>query len=248
MIELLLQAERALSMGLVDQAERLYRQAIDADPRNSIAVVGLARVALERDDDVEAWRQARRALEIDPENAAARRLVDRLEEIWRHEGRPIPDPSAASVASPTSTAPAPAAAPVAPVAASGAGEETTIERPAASVDGAAPQESEAPGSPSLRAPAPGSTVVERSNDALAPPTPSPASTSVEPAATGNLGDTRPARAEPSPASMSVEPAATGDPGDTRSNRAEPPPGTEQPARERAHGPGLVDRLLRRNRA
>ena len=91
MIELLLQAERALSMGLIDDAERVYRQASEADPRNSIAVVGLARVALERGADEEAWRQARRALAIDPENAAARRIVDRLEETWRHRGTAPPD-------------------------------------------------------------------------------------------------------------------------------------------------------------
>jgi hypothetical protein len=90
-IELLLQAERAMSMGLVDQAERLYRQAADADPRNSIAVVGLARVALERGDDVLAWREANRALTIDPENAAAQRMVERFEEVWRHRGQPIPE-------------------------------------------------------------------------------------------------------------------------------------------------------------
>ena len=98
MIEILLQAERALAVGLVDQAERLYRQAADADPRNSIAVVGLARVALERADEPEAWRQAQRALAIDPENVAAQRLADRLEEVWAYRGESLPDAAAAQVA------------------------------------------------------------------------------------------------------------------------------------------------------
>ena len=98
MIEILLQAERALAMGLVDQAERLYRQAADADPHNSIAVVGLARVALERGDEPEAWRQTQRALAIDPENVAAQRLADRLEEVWAYRGESLPDAAAAQVA------------------------------------------------------------------------------------------------------------------------------------------------------
>ena len=91
MIELLLQAERALNMGLVDQAEYLYRQAAAADPRNSIAVVGLGRVALERDDEAEAYRQAKRALAIDPENAAASRMIERLEDVLAPQ-RVVPIP------------------------------------------------------------------------------------------------------------------------------------------------------------
>jgi len=89
MIEVLLQAERQLMMGQVDQAERLYRQAVAADPRNSIAVVGLARVALERDDGVGAWLLAKEALVIDPENVAAQRLAERLEEIHAYRGQSI---------------------------------------------------------------------------------------------------------------------------------------------------------------
>jgi hypothetical protein len=81
MIELLLQAERALSVGLLDRAETLYRQVANADPRNSIAIVGLSRVTLDRGDDVGALELARRALTIDPENVAAQRMVARLEEV-----------------------------------------------------------------------------------------------------------------------------------------------------------------------
>jgi hypothetical protein len=81
MIELLLQAERALSVGLLDRAETLYRQVARADPRNSIAVVGLARVTLDRGDDEGALELARRALAIDSENVAAQRMVARLEEV-----------------------------------------------------------------------------------------------------------------------------------------------------------------------
>jgi len=90
-IELLLQAERALEMGRVDAAEGLYRQVAENDPRNSIAVVGLARVTLERGDEAGALTLARRALAIDPENAAAVRMVTRLEEVLAYRGEALPD-------------------------------------------------------------------------------------------------------------------------------------------------------------
>ena len=92
MIELLLEAERALSFGRVDRAEQLYRQVAAADPGNSIAVVGLARVALEHEDDAGAYLLARKALTIDSENEAAQRLVTRLDEVMRTRGDIVPEP------------------------------------------------------------------------------------------------------------------------------------------------------------
>jgi tetratricopeptide (TPR) repeat protein len=78
MIERLLAADAALERGETDVAERLYRQVVDADPRNAIALVGLARVAQGRGDPDSARELATRALAIDPDEAAARRLVDSL--------------------------------------------------------------------------------------------------------------------------------------------------------------------------
>lgn len=100
MIELLVQAESALSLGLLERAETLYQQVAHADPRNSIAVVGLARVALERGDEPGALELAKRALTVDRENAAAQRMVQRLEEILSHRSndasrKPAPPPAAA---------------------------------------------------------------------------------------------------------------------------------------------------------
>ncbi len=117
MIELLLEAERALSFGLVDRAEQLYRQVADADPHNSIAVVGLGRVALERGDDLGAYLLARRALAIDPENEAARRLAARLEEVLATRGEPVADPMPRPAAVPTHAAEVPAPAEASPLSA-----------------------------------------------------------------------------------------------------------------------------------
>lgn len=108
MIELLIQAEGALSGGLLDRAETLYRQVASADPRNSIAVVGLARVALERGGQGEALELARRALAIDPENVAAQRLAQRLEEALASHGVAPPEPMPMVEAPPPGSPPGPA--------------------------------------------------------------------------------------------------------------------------------------------
>ncbi|HYM83311.1 MAG TPA: hypothetical protein VEY67_04085, partial [Candidatus Dormibacteraeota bacterium] len=76
----------------------LYQGVVDADPRNSIAVVGLARVALERGEDLEALRLGRSALRIDERNVAAQRLVARLEEVLAVRGVEVPPDLAEAVA------------------------------------------------------------------------------------------------------------------------------------------------------
>ena len=103
MIELMLEAERAMGIGLLDNAERLYSQVIAIDPKNSIDVTGLARVALERGDQRGAYTFARRALALDPDNPMASHLSQRMAEQMRNRGEPLPDDTPAI----TSTAAAP---------------------------------------------------------------------------------------------------------------------------------------------
>jgi len=104
----MLEAERALAVGLLDQAERLYRQVVTADPNNSIAIVGLARVALERGDERTAYLEARRALALDPDNPMASHLSMRMAEVMRGRGEALPSESPAAAAAPRGeTAPKP---------------------------------------------------------------------------------------------------------------------------------------------
>ena len=83
-----LQAERLLLYGLLDQAEQLYSQVLEEEPRNSEAAFGLARVALERGDEQLAHARAARAVELNPRNDDAQRLLARLTEVIQTRRQP----------------------------------------------------------------------------------------------------------------------------------------------------------------
>jgi Tfp pilus assembly protein PilF len=94
MIERLLAAQQVLGAGDLDQAERLFGQVAAADPRNAIAVVGLAEVARQHGNAAEASMLLERALAIDPDDAAAKRMRAAL--------APAPPPAAVGPPRPSS--------------------------------------------------------------------------------------------------------------------------------------------------
>ena len=87
MIERLLAADAALQRDDLETAEKLFGQVAEADPRNAIAAVGLGKVAAGRDDGAGARAWFVRALEIDPDEAAARRLLAALDRELAAERR-----------------------------------------------------------------------------------------------------------------------------------------------------------------
>jgi thioredoxin-like negative regulator of GroEL len=93
MIERLLAGEAALARNELDAADRLFGQVADADPRNAIAVVGQARVAIRRGDVDRGRLLAGQALVIDPDEAAASRLLAELDRQLEAAPRPAPLPA-----------------------------------------------------------------------------------------------------------------------------------------------------------
>ncbi len=110
MMEMMLEAERAMGIGLLDNAERLYTQIVAIDPKNSIAVTGLARVALERGDQRGAYTFARQAFALDPDNPMASHLWQRMAEQMRNRGETLPEDPPGPVEAASDTVPAAAEA------------------------------------------------------------------------------------------------------------------------------------------
>jgi thioredoxin-like negative regulator of GroEL len=109
MIERLLAAESALADGELEIAGRLFAQVAEADARNAIAVVGLARIAMRDGRAEEARGLLARALAIDPDEAAAQRLIRELY-VSTPAPEPMPAPEPVPVPAPE-PAPGPAQEP-----------------------------------------------------------------------------------------------------------------------------------------
>lgn len=111
MIERLLAGDAALARDDLEVADRLFGQVAEADPRNAIAVVGLARIAVRRGELGRARELVERALAIDPDEAAAGRLLAQLDlERTASEPGTAPEPEPDLVREPYPT-PEPVPAP-----------------------------------------------------------------------------------------------------------------------------------------
>ncbi len=78
--KLCMQADGYLGHGLVLEAERLYRSAASDDPHSAAPHVGLARVRLRAGDPEGARAEAQAALALDPSSAAARQLLEQIQQ------------------------------------------------------------------------------------------------------------------------------------------------------------------------
>ena len=90
--ETILQADRLLIYGLLDQAEELYGSVLEREPGNSEAAFGLARVAVERDDLPLAHQRVAHAVALNPRNDDAQRLLARMAEIIAERDAPTAAP------------------------------------------------------------------------------------------------------------------------------------------------------------
>jgi hypothetical protein len=138
-IERLLAAERALDADQLEVAHRLFSQVAGADPRNAIALTGLAKVAVRRGDLATARLHVTHALAIDPEDAAAKALAPELGvSVVAAPAAVAPTPDAASDPNPALASappkpkpgPAPSASRRGPARQTGSGHSTTPSTPA----------------------------------------------------------------------------------------------------------------------
>ncbi len=87
------EAEISLTSGRLDRAESLFRERLETEPGDVLAINGLAQVEIERGNDRRACEIARWALTLDPADDLAGRLVSRLEEVMRYRGETPPAPA-----------------------------------------------------------------------------------------------------------------------------------------------------------